>query len=903
MTRRWLAVAGVAIGVAGCPTQIGDACGPDLPPCPSGQACIDSKCVATVSAGGSAGGGLAGGLAGGRSGGGVAAGGSAAGGAAAGGNVIAGGAAGGVVMAGGAGGGLAGGTAGGGAAGAETAGGTTAGGEAGGGSGGGAVAAGGSAGGVVTAGGSAGGVVTAGGTTAGGLAGGGSTAGGAAAGGAAGGTVLVASCPTNCAVYAPCRADFDGGRCVNVSVSLTAPVNLAIYDAGASVPVSATATMWDGGVFPGLIPLTSSFGTNQTIASGTTTNITLPSSPGTSTFTAGWASPGPSAQASVQGIGCTRTCQDWQFCLATTDGGVCQSLNLSLTWTTPDAGLAFNSSSVSARLTVSRTGGPVPSSLTTIPVFTPQGTVTALTASGGSFATSLPMVAPEGDKTFVAGWPDGGPTASLRIVRDTIAPVVTLSVIPRPATLPDPFPAAPESWKKNEKALVRVVVTDGPALPASALSVVDSGVVFSPTSTAACSCTTCQCFEAPMLNAAEYVSRSRLVAFLRADSISDSAGNPSVPVEDEIPITRFLWQRSIPGTPKLALSESGLLVISSQQRAWAIAPDGGTLWSWNSGSTSDLPPPALANGSLYTAVYDGSNFSSIKQLDLQTGAVVATLCEEDVGAKFDPRLAFATTGLGTEVVIGTRKGSLAVGISGCPTTAQLSVNAQQGLVTQREPGNGLGLYVAFAGQPVAKFVFDGFTFADGGISISQGADLAMAPQTLFFRDTANAVRMVATNDLGLPAGSQASETNVVLTSTTAYLADGSDLRQCTYASSLSCSPLLPLPFLPRSLTKVPGGFVMQRTSGGIEEVSLSGAVRPASSGGFDFMLDAPRTASGVKACGQGFGTLYFADGNGDLFAVLVNAQGLDSNSVWPRAAHDNANSNNFDRSIAPWSCP
>lgn len=692
-----------------------------------------------------------------------------------------------------------------------------------------------------------------------------------------------------------------------MSLSFTSPVNLAIYDAGASVPVRVTAIMWDGGVFPGTVPLSSTFGTNQNVSSGATTNIIIPSAPGTSTFTAGWSAPGPSVQTSVQGIGCTRTCQDWQFCQATTDGGLCQSLNLTLTWTSPDAGLAFNTPSVPARLAVTRTGGPVPSSLTAIPLFTPQGAVTSLTPSGGAFTTSLPMVAPEGDKTFVAGWPDGGPTASLRIVRDTIAPVVTLSVIPRPATLPDPDPRVPDSWKKNERALVRIAVTDGLTLPAAALSVVDSGVLFSPTAAAACSCTTCQCFEVPMLNTAEYLSPTtgRLVAYVQAASVSDSAGNLSQPVEDEIPVTRFLWSRAIGGTPRLALSESGLLVVTSQQTAWAIAPDGGTVWSWASGSASVLPPPVLANGALYTAIYDGTNFSSIKRIDLQTGTVTATLCEEDFGTAFDPRLAFATTAVGTEVVVGTRKGSVVVGLSStaCPSTSQLAVSSQTGLVTQREPGTELGLYVAFAGQPVARLLFDGLAFTDGGITNHEGTELAMAAQALFSRAPPNTYRMVPTNELNLMSGTQTSDTNVVITGTAAYFVNGSDLRQCTYGGSLSCSPLLSLPFLPTSLTKVPGGFVTQRGGGDIEEVSVTGVVRTMSSGGFGFILDAPRTPAGVKACGQGMGTMYFADATGNVLAVLADPQGLDSTAVWPRASHDNANSNNFNRSIAPWSCP
>lgn len=100
---RWLMV----FVLCGCPQPIGNRCGPELPPCPSGTACVEATCQEVGAAGGRAGV-DAGGSAGGQQGGG---GGSSVGGGSVAGGSVAGGEAGGA--GGGTGGGLGGGVAGG----------------------------------------------------------------------------------------------------------------------------------------------------------------------------------------------------------------------------------------------------------------------------------------------------------------------------------------------------------------------------------------------------------------------------------------------------------------------------------------------------------------------------------------------------------------------------------------------------------------------------------------------------------------------------------------------------------------------------------------------------------------------------------------------------------------------
>lgn len=146
----------------------------------------------------------------------------------------------------------------------------------------------------------------------------------------------MATCPASCPVYAPCEPDLDGGQCVSLSLSFTSPPNGAVYDAGVTLPVEVSARLRDGGAFAVTVPLSSNAGAPATIAAGVPLNLTLPVA-GTWRFTAGWDG-GPGATVSVQTLSCVASCQPWQLCAPSLDGGACQSLNLSLSWTSPDAG-------------------------------------------------------------------------------------------------------------------------------------------------------------------------------------------------------------------------------------------------------------------------------------------------------------------------------------------------------------------------------------------------------------------------------------------------------------------------------------------------------------------------------------------------------------------------------------
>jgi hypothetical protein len=110
----------IPILVSGCPQQLGNRCGPDLPPCPSGTACVDAVCQEEAAGGG---GSVGGGSVGGGSVGGGSVGGGSVGGGSVGGGSVGGSVGGGSVGGGSVGGGSVGGSVGGGSVGGGSAGG------------------------------------------------------------------------------------------------------------------------------------------------------------------------------------------------------------------------------------------------------------------------------------------------------------------------------------------------------------------------------------------------------------------------------------------------------------------------------------------------------------------------------------------------------------------------------------------------------------------------------------------------------------------------------------------------------------------------------------------------------------------------------------------------------------
>lgn len=732
-------------------------------------------------------------------------------------------------------------------------------------------------------------------------------------------------CPASCPIYAPCEPSVSGGRCANLSLAFVNPASMGVYDAGATIPVQVTATLVDGGAHSVLVPLTSSFGTNAAITSSTSSSLPLPAVAGTYRLTAGWDG-GPSTNVTVFATSCVATCQPWQQCGATTDGGVCSSLGLVLAWTSPDAGLAFNTASVTGRLSVTRSGGPVPPTLTSVPLFGQtmnfgaQGPLSALTGSAGVFTGSLPLFQGDGFKTFTAGWPDGGPTATLSIERDTTPPLVTLLILPRPPALPDPDPLEPTAWKKNESALVRVDVDGGRPAVVSDLSVVDSGVNIVSVAPGQCGCASalCRCFEVPLRFARELRgSGPRPDVSLAVAPIPDAVGNLSPIVGGEFPVTRFLWSRQVGGNPALAVSETGLLLATTNSGGnglTAIAPDGGTLWVWASGSQVPLPRPVVGAAHAYVTTRDTMGLTAITKVSLSTGSTTTNFCAEDESANFAPPMALATTIPGFEIPVAFRQKTLKLGLPVCPTSepgGPFDFAAPTAIVTETDPGGDITLFATHISTN-QRLRYDGVSIADAGLLPGAGA-LVMATGHVGGSTFSNFYFAPSTPGASTVSfANQTSSSARRLVGASGVLSwDGTSFTTCPFDASfvfaLPCqttnfvnlnSPL-------RDWVKTPGGFVALTETAGLVEISDTGFVRRVGDDATDFVIDVPRTASGAKACfGAGFGRAYVSEqAFGTVTAWLIEAQGLDGTAHWPAPRHDPANSNNVGRSLAPWSCP
>ena len=705
-----------------------------------------------------------------------------------------------------------------------------------------------------------------------------------------------------------------GGRCVPLSLSFLTPAPLEVFDAGALVPVSVRARLFDGGSHSVMIPLSSSFGPQSALTSGATSLIPLPATAGVHRFTAGWDG-GPRATVDVVAVSCVVACQPWQACRATSDGGVCESLNLTLSFVTPDAGLVFNTASVPARLSVARATGPIPASLTSIPLFgqianntTVPGSLTPLSGSGSTFTGALPLFVPDGVKTFVAGWPDGGPVASLLVNRDTTPPDVRVELLPRPSSAPDPDPDQPQDWKKLERALVRVIVDGGRPAVATDLQVVNApGVTLVQVASSACGCTACQCFELPLQSVPDHtVSR----AILRVSSIADSVGNASAPVDEVFYFTRFLWRRAVTDTNAISVTENGVIVVQHPNGLQAIYPDAGLGWAWSAPSGSQLEPrpPVISATSVFVIERTSSLTTLVRRIGLATGAETGAFCAED--RQSPPRVALATSALGIEVPVVLAKPSLTIVGASCPSIEVNSVTSNATLATARESTGEAGFFVVGDGS-LHKLAFDGVNWADGGTYVTPTTvSWLFMTQGGIGTASPNLITLAPTSDVGDVSG-QPNGTLVPLVAAAGTLFGfwNQSIIRVPYTGTTLSSPLAtmvqsvgPPSMLVVGETALYGniqlGFVPE-----LARLPLDAGVRTYGREAQAFAVDVLRTASGAKVCGLGLGVAYSLDGSGYLTATVIDGQGLDRTAPWPAPLHDSANSSNFDRSLVPWSCP
>jgi len=218
-----------------------------------------------------------------------------------------------------------------------------------------------------------------------------------------------------------------------------------------------------------------------------------------------------------------------------------------------------------------------------------------------------------------------------------------------------------------------------------------------------------------------------------------------------------------------------------------------------------------------------------------------------------------------------------------------------------------------ADNALRKLVFTGLTFEDGGVGQSGANNVWLAPG--FVGSSTNfetTLRLAPVASIGSPLSSVSTSwfaRRPIITSNAAWYVRGTSIERCAFDTSFFFDPTCTLVAFvgsndPIASVKTAGGFVTN-PGGVLSELPENGRIsQPYGSAPTDqLVLDVPRSPTGARACGTGLGIAYISDGSSGVTAYLVDAQGLDGTAYWPQARHDNANSGNLNRSLAPWSCP
>jgi hypothetical protein len=426
----------------------------------------------------------------------------------------------------------------------------------------------------------------------------------------------------------------EGNVCVSGVLTVDAPLNGDIVDAGASFTLGATLRR-DGGASLGF-PVPYEFpGKMSSVVSGTPAQDTAPTVPQRMAVRFGWPAPGPNETRAVDVIGClasvSQACAPFEGCLASTDGGACVRAFQQLEWASPsDDSLVrseqatFTSFGPVIRLMGLRAGVSPPAQ---VPVFAEDAgftaTATIVSMAGGTASYGTPSVTmsrttfgPDGPKVFVAGWTGGGAMTSARrvVTLDTQAPVVTVTGEPRTGGLPGGDPANPGFWVKDEVARVRVEVTGVSGAPVAGDVVVDGGIVETTAGANCTACTSSGCICATVdLKGVRFAGLTGQVSVqVPAGRFVDAVGNESVAASGSLAVTRVRWARQLAlptGTSFVAAPavdrDGTLFVGSSNTMNWtgtvfALHPvDGGVLWQ--NGSLGAVQALATARTATETA--------------------------------------------------------------------------------------------------------------------------------------------------------------------------------------------------------------------------------------------------------------------------------------------------------------
>jgi hypothetical protein len=776
----------------------------------------------------------------------------------------------------------------------------------------------------------------------------------------------VPGCDAGCPLWAVCVASGQAASCVDGLLVVSQPVEPTTLAASQPVTVEAQFLLSDGGPWPSTvaIPAQASWGAQTLLLSGIPGRVQGRSDAGAGTILFGWDG-GPAVSRSLSFSGCvvevSAACAPFEECAPSTAGGACVSHGYVVEWASPGAGAAFNQASVPAEVRVSKPdGGPV--SLSAIPV----SGAAPFTGAAGRYTGLLPLSAPDGVKTFVAGWPDGGPSREFPIERDTVAPEVTVFVVPRSG--PDPDPVLPSAWKKDERVLLRVTVDGGrPAVPGDVRP--PPAAVVTPEVCAGCS-GACRCFGIDVSSSP--LNGLRGAMGFRVLPIDDSAGNLAEPRDGGFEVTRLRWRRSAALSPFTfapslfapAVSENGVVVLSLASLAQpgdpgliAFDPAGNRLWS--AVTTQEVRAPAVVSGdSVWVATFGcgtggcapGAAVRRVGRYSLADGGFGEARCNgPDVNDVF-AAVGLGRLGTGPVIPVGvTGLHNLELGSTTCPR-GPLPTNigaAAVPAIALRPAGAKLEVF-ASAGSTLRWLDVDGtawslldvrsgpVNFEGEGLALDAAGRLIAGGSSFDLAGGTGGVFVVSASapvDGGVfinwPA--MVSPPLVGVDAIYGVSRSGNVMRIPLTAQGVAATGVEAGPGLQSASQQLVLGngrlLSVASLTSGAAGLNLFGTIRIAQMRASDLAfewfadldtlqadvsrvappaLDVLRLDGGARDCSREAGVLYVVSSIGPtatLTSVIVDARGLDPSAPWPKFQRDNANSANASFSTAPWSCP
>lgn len=649
-------------------------------------------------------------------------------------------------------------------------------------------------------------------------------------------------------------------------------------------------------------------------------------------------------------VGCapTLSCPDYEECQPTTDGGRCVSSNLSLTWTAPAAGSSFNGATIPGRVTVTKADGSTPR-FTSLPVAGAMGGSFAVAT--GDFAGTLLLTGADGDKTFVAGWPDAGVASSLTIRKDTMSPTVSLFVESPPPRQPHELDLdGMNRWKKSESALVQTESTEDITIAPADFTTSAVTAVAANLCTRQCGMSRfCRCYSVDLTQ--HFLDGGIGAIPVALGAVQDAAGNFSAPTSSDVVVTRLKWSRDIgvgsnvPPTA-VALAPNGAVIAGtstgtagSSYRLVTLSSDGVVLWERTSSTLSVTAGPVVGSRGAYVATSDGAN-SAISRIHLADGGVESTDCQNGSGLSIDGDLGLAGSGVG-EVAVGVRSSSPPAVVSGttnCFGATATGLSGRPAVVVTGDEAFVAGT----ASAPLFKFTAASTSPAPSG----SASTMTLFPANLFaigmtlvggggggptvggvfgvVNSTGASLTGNTTNSTaGAPGG--AAVVGGTSGSPLVFYGDNAGVLRRTPLTSLNpvvfgsavASPAVATTLADRAALIGEGGWVyIVGNDGVIRATQWSGTgpgvgwqwtgLLPATTRISQLNLDVNRGPSAKRCGARQPGVLYVSSvqsTNARVWAVLVDSQGLDKNAPWPRHQHDPANTGNAQTPLTPWTCP